>query len=189
MNNKALIIVDLQNDFCPGGSLAVSEGDQIIPVVNRLIEKFTQMGNPIFTTRDWHPRDHSSFEEQGGIWPSHCIQDTQGAEFHPEIQIPEDATIISKATSKEKDAYSGFEETELSELLKRAGVEDIFVSGLATDYCVKATALQGLKEGFRVTVIKDAIRGVNVQPDDSAKALTDMKAVGVNIILEENVVV
>lgn len=178
MTKHALVIVDLQNDFCPGGSLAVPDGDKIVPVVNRLINTFKEAGLPIIATRDWHPADHCSFQEQGGPWPPHCIQDTKGAEFHPDFKLPSEATVISKASSKEKDAYSGFDGTDLAPHLRQDGVDTIVVCGLATDYCVKATALDGLEEGFNVTVLEDAIRGVNVKPDDSEKALAEMKTGG-----------
>ncbi|MFQ6673426.1 MAG: nicotinamidase [Fidelibacterota bacterium] len=179
MKKRALMVVDLQNDFCPGGSLAVPEGDKIVPVVNRLVRKFAMAHLPIFATRDWHPADHCSFQKQGGPWPPHCIQGTRGAEFHPRLRLPDDAAIVSKATSPEKDAYSGFDGTDVGPQLKRAGVDHIVVCGLATDYCVKATALDALKEGFRVTVVLDGVRGVNLQPDDSDKAIDEMRDAGI----------
>ncbi|UCH64270.1 MAG: bifunctional nicotinamidase/pyrazinamidase [Fidelibacterota bacterium] len=182
MSKQALVVVDLQNDFCPGGSLAVPEGDKIVPVVNDLIGKFSQAGLPIFATRDWHPGDHVSFKTQGGPWPPHCVQNTTGAQFHPDLRLPNNATIISKADSPERDAYSGFEGTDLAALLEQAGVDHIVICGLATDYCVKATALDGLKAGLGVTVVEDAIRGVEVQPGDSQKALDEMQAAGVLLV-------
>ncbi len=189
MSKQALVIVDLQNDFCSGGSLAVPGGDQIVPVVNDLIEKFSRAGLPIFATRDWHPGNHVSFKAQGGLWPPHCVQNTTGARFHPDLRIPDSAAIISKADSPEKDAYSGFEGTGLAALLKDAEVDHIVVCGLATDYCVKATALDGLsrrdpfgKAGLGVTIVEDAIRGVDVQPGDSRKALDEMQAAGALLV-------
>ncbi len=178
MLKQALIIVDLQNDFCPGGSLAVAEGDQIVPLVNDLIEQFARAGQPIFATRDWHPTGHISFEAQGGIWPPHCVQQTHGAQFHPDLRLPFDATIITKGDHKERDAYSGFDGTSLAEQLRAAQVEELVVCGLATDYCVRATSLDGLKAGFQVTVMEAAVRGVNVAPGDAAKALAEMQAAG-----------
>jgi len=178
INKSALIIVDLQNDFCPGGSLPVLEGDQIVPVVNNLIKEFSEAGFPIFATRDWHPTDHCSFREQGGPWPPHCVQNTRGAEFHPDLNLPEETTIISKAITTDKDAYSGFERTNLEPLLKRSNVDKLVVCGLATDYCVNATVLDGLKAGFEVTVVKNGIKGVNVQPRDSENAIEEMKKGG-----------
>ncbi len=182
MSKQALVIVDLQNDFCPGGSLAVPDGDQIVPVVNDLIEKFSRVGLPIFATRDWHPDNHVSFQAQGGPWPPHCIQNTPGARFHPDLRLPDNATIISKADSPDRDAYSGFEGTDLAALLKEAGVDQIIVCGLATDYCVKATVLDGLKAGLAVTVVEDAIRGVDVQPGDSQTALDELQATGAMLV-------
>lgn len=179
INNKtdALIIVDVQNDFCPGGALAVPEGDKIVPVINQLIQKFDK----VYTTQDWHPEDHISFKKQGGIWPPHCVANTKGADFHPGLKV-ENAIHIFKGTDKNKEAYSGFQGTDLSGKLKENGIRRIFITGLATDYCVKATALDGLKQGFEVVVISDAIKGVDVNPDDSKKALQEMKDAGVFII-------
>ena len=178
INKSALIIVDLQTDFCPGGSLPVPEGDQIVPVANNLIKEFSEAGLPIFATRDWHPTDHCSFREQGGPWPPHCVQNTRGAEFYPDLNLPEETTIISKAITTDKDAYSGFERTNLEPLLKRSGVDKLVVCGLATDYCVKATVLDGLKVGFEVFVVKNGIKGVNVQSRDSENAIEEMKRGG-----------
>ncbi len=189
MSRQALIIVDLQNDFCPGGTLAVPEGDKIVPIVNKLIGTFSWAGWPIVATRDWHPADHCSFKEQGGIWPPHCIQGTPGATFHPNLRLPEKAIIVSKADTPERDAYSGFDGTDLETLLKEAGVDRIVVCGLATDYCVKATVIDGLsrrdpfgKAGLAVTVVTDGIRGVDVQPGDSRKALTEMEQAGATLV-------
>ncbi|MEE9167053.1 MAG: bifunctional nicotinamidase/pyrazinamidase [Candidatus Neomarinimicrobiota bacterium] len=178
MTKHALIIVDLQNDFCPGGSLAVTDGDKIVPVVNRLIRTFEEAGQPIFATRDWHPANHCSFQDQGGPWPPHCVQNTIGAEFHPDLKLPPGATVISKATSAQREAYSGFDGTDLASRLKLAEVDTVTVCGLATDYCVKGTVSDGLSEGFKVTVVENGIRGVNVKPGDSEKALTEMKRNG-----------
>ena len=181
MLKQALIIVDLQNDFCPGGSLAVAEGDQIVPLVNDLIEQFTRAGQPIFATRDWHPEGHISFKAQGGIWPPHCVQQTRGAQFHPNLRLPPEATIITKGDHKERDAYSGFDGTPLAEQLRAAQVNELAVCGLATDYCVLATTLDGLKAGFRVMVRRAAVRGVNVAPGDAANALAEMEAAGATL--------
>lgn len=175
MSKQALIIVDLQNDFCPGGSLPVPEGDQIVSVVNNLIKEFSGAVLPIFATRDWHPTNHCSFREQGGPWPPHCVKNTRGAEFHPDLNLPKETIIISKAITTDKDAYSGFERTNLEPLLKRSGVDKLVVCGLATDYCVKATVLDGLKAGFEVSVVKNGINGVNIYPRDSENAVEEMK--------------
>ncbi|MFQ6607486.1 MAG: bifunctional nicotinamidase/pyrazinamidase [Fidelibacterota bacterium] len=185
MNKKALVIVDVQNDFCPGGALAVTHGDHIIPVVNNLIKRFTALKLPIFATRDWHPPDHCSFQSQGGPWPPHCIQGTEGALFHPELQLPQTAVTINKGTSLVKDAYSGFENTSLLQQLQNISVDEIVVCGLATDYCVKATVLDGLKARLEVTVCKDGIQGVNLHLGDDMRALNDMANAGANIKISD----
>ena len=174
----ALVAVDVQNDFCPGGALAVTEGDQVVPVLNRYLERFEKRGLPIFATRDWHPGNHSSFKEQGGPWPPHCIQDSEGARFHPDLKLPFNATVISKAMRPEADAYSGFEGTNLELYLKRKGIKRVFVGGLATDYCVKQTVLDACRLGFETYLLTDAIHGVNVQSGASEKAIEEMKKAG-----------
>ncbi|NPA17241.1 MAG: bifunctional nicotinamidase/pyrazinamidase [Aquificae bacterium] len=168
----ALIVVDMQNDFMPGGALPVPEGDSIVPVLNSYIRLFEEKGQPVFYTRDWHPENHISFRENGGIWPVHCVQNTEGAAFHPELYMPADNRfIISKGTSPDFDAYSGFQGTVLEELLKERGIKRIFVGGVATDYCVKNTAYGGLNLGFQVFVLEDGIKGVDVKEGDSERAL------------------
>uniref|UniRef100_A0A7V3KPA3 nicotinamidase n=1 Tax=candidate division WOR-3 bacterium TaxID=2052148 RepID=A0A7V3KPA3_UNCW3 len=182
----ALIVVDLQNDFCPGGALAVPEGDKIVPVLNAYIERFSNSKSIIVATRDWHPENHISFAEQGGIWPKHCVQNTKGAEFHPDLRLPSDSIIVSKATEPDKEAYSGFDGTNLDKLLKGKGVTRLFVGGLATDYCVRATVLDALRLGFCVFLLLDAIKGVNVQPEDSERAIVEMLEKGaIGIFFEE----
>ncbi len=182
----ALIVVDLQNDFCPGGALAVPEGDKIVPVLNAYIERFSNSKSIIVATRDWHPENHISFAEQGGIWPKHCVQNTKGAEFHPDLKLPSDSIIVSKATEPDKEAYSGFDGTNLDKLLKGKGVTRLFVGGLATDYCVRATVLDALRLGFCVFLLLDAIKGVNVQPEDSERAIVEMLEKGaIGIVFEE----
>ncbi len=173
----ALVIVDLQNDFCPGGALAVRDGDKIVPLVNAMIPKFEY----VFTTQDWHPPDHISFEAQGGTWPPHCVVGTPGADLHPDLLV-ESAIQIRKGGESDKETYSGFEGTDLEDQLKDRGVERIFVCGLATDYCVKATVLDGIRSGFKVMVIADAIKGVEVKPGDSSVAIENMKGAGATII-------
>ena len=175
---KALLHVDIQNDFCPGGSLAVIEGDMVVQPANELTRRFESMGLPVFFTRDWHPVNHSSFKDNGGDWPPHCVADTQGAAFHTDLYRPDSAVIISKATEAGSDAYSGFEGTDLADRLKALGVTGIVVTGLATDYCVKNTVLDGLKHGFSVEVVQEAIRAVNVNPGDGEKAIEEMKHAG-----------
>jgi nicotinamidase/pyrazinamidase len=180
----ALIVVDVQNDFCPGGALGVEGGDKIVPILNGYMNRFAAAGLPIVVTRDWHPRQTSHFKDYGGVWPVHCVQNTPGAEFHRELEVPPSSILVSKGSGADEDAYSAFQATNdagtpLAELLRGLAVGRIFVGGLATDYCVKHTALDGLREGFAVVVLGDAIRGVNLQPDDSARALGEMRAAGV----------
>ena len=170
----ALIIVDVQNDFCPSGALPVPEGDQVIPVLNDYIKIFKKANTQIFATRDWHPPNHISFKAQGGPWPPHCIQDTEGAKFHPDLKLPSGTIIISKAMDPDKEAYSGFDGTELAKTLQKEGVTRLFVGGLATDYCVKNTVLDARELGFEGVLLLDAIRGINAEPDDAAKAIAKM---------------
>jgi len=182
---KALIIVDVQNDFFSGGALPVPKGDEVVPVINELIEK--NNFDLIVATLDWHPENHCSFIENGGQWPKHCVQNTFGAAFHPKLKVDKNWIIVKKAFLPEKDAYSGFEGKDdlgkgLAEILKIHQIRKIVVVGLATEYCVKATALEGIKYGFEVTVIKKGIRAVNVHPDDEEKAIEEMKKVGIKII-------
>ncbi|MFQ5597844.1 MAG: bifunctional nicotinamidase/pyrazinamidase [Nitrospiria bacterium] len=180
--DTGLIIVDLQNDFCPGGALAVSEGDCIVPVINDYIARFQWASAPIFATRDWHPPKHISFNTQGGPWPPHCVQETKGAAFHPGLQLPKSAQVVSKGQDPDQDAYSGFQGTDLADRLRKRGIRRVFVCGLATDYCVKATVLDAVKEGFVVALLEDAIRGVNIDPKDSEKAIGGMKAAGATLV-------
>jgi len=184
---KTLILVDIQKDFCPGGSLAVKEGDRVVEPSNRLVAYFEEMGLPIFFTRDWHTADHSSFREQGGIWPPHCVAGTDGARFHEALHVPGQAVIISKATERNADAYSGFEGTDLADRLRSLRVRHLVVAGLATDYCVKNTVLDALKEGFSVTVAMDAIRAVDVNPGDGEKAIEEMKKGGADFIVTREI--
>jgi nicotinamidase/pyrazinamidase len=170
----ALIIVDLQNDFCPGGALPVPECDQVVPVLNDYIKIFKKANAKIFATRDWHPPNHISFEAQGGPWPPHCVQDTEGAKFHSDLKLPAEVTVVSKAMDPHKEAYSGFDGTDLTNRLTQNGVTRVFVGGLATDYCVKNTVLDARKNGFETVLLLDASRGINVEPDDVAKAIAKM---------------
>ena len=181
-----LLLVDVQNDFCPGGALAVPEGDRIIPPLNALIRRCREKSIPIVATRDWHPPDHCSFKKNGGPWPEHCVQGTPGAAFHPGLALdPSHDTIISKAVQTDRDAYSGFENTGLREFLKKDAAQILYIGGLATDYCVKATALDALQEGFQVFVVRDGIRGVEVQPGDTQRALEAMQKAGAVLISSE----
>lgn len=169
----ALLVVDIQNDFCPGGALAVKEGDAIIPVVNRLVRLFLEREATVAYSRDWHPEDHSSFREEGGPWPPHCVAGTRGSAFHPSLHVPLYPLIISKGTGND-EALSAFDGTNLHERLQQRGVTRLFVVGLATDYCVKATALDGLSLGYETIVLADATRPVNVSPGDGEKALQNV---------------
>jgi len=181
----ALIAVDVQNDFLPGGSLAVAGGDEVVPILNEYVAAFRHHGLPIFATRDWHPADHCSFQAAGGAWPPHCIARTPGAGFAPDLTLPEDTTVISKATTSEKDAYSGFEGTVLASDLRAKGIRRVFVGGLATDYCVLNTVNDALAAGFDVFVLEDAVRAVNVESDDGKKALASMRRNGAEFIHRE----
>lgn len=176
---QALIVVDVQNDFFPGGALAVAHGDEIIPAVNRLTAWFAARGLPIYFTRDWHPRNHCSFAEFGGPWPVHCVQESAGAAFHPAVALPAGLRLVSKAETSERDAYSGFQGTGLAAQLAQQGIGSVVVCGLATDYCVRATALDARQEGLAVYVVDEAIRGVDVHPGDSAHAKEEMQQAGV----------
>jgi nicotinamidase/pyrazinamidase len=173
----ALVVVDVQNDFCPNGALPVADGDKVVRPLNKYIEKIRAAGAPIIYTRDWHPPDHNSFKTQGGPWPTHCVQGTEGARFHPDLVIPTEREIVSKADKKD-EAYSFFQGTNLAESLHKRGIKRLLVGGLATDYCVKETVLDGLREGFEVFHLDDASRGVNIKPDDSEHALREMVAKG-----------
>ncbi len=175
---QALIVVDIQRDFCPGGALPVADGDKIIPAVNELAHAFERAGLPVFFTRDWHPRNHVSFKAYGGPWPPHCIQNTQGARFHQSLAVPKEAEVIDKGTLQAEDAYSGFQGTDLAQRLRELRVKQIYVAGLATDYCVKNTVLDGAAEGFETYVIADCVKGVNVKRTDSATALRVMLSRG-----------
>lgn len=185
-SGDALLIVDMQNDFLPGGSLAVPGSEQIIPVLNRYIEKFNAHGNPIYLTRDWHPPDHFSFKPQGGPWPVHCMAGSYGAEFSASLSLPEKFEIVSTGFLRDREGYSGFEETDLQAKLERAGIRRLFVCGLATDYCVLNTVLEALKLGYTVFLLQDAVRAVNVDPGDGDKALQAMRQQGtIMVTLDE----
>ena len=188
---SALIVVDVQRDFCPGGALAVPEGDLVVPVLNGYMERFASAGLPVYATRDLHPERTVHFKEYGGLWPAHCVVDTPGAEFHPDLRLPAGAVIITKGTDPEQDSYSGFDGTDrqgrgLAESLRARGVGSIYVGGLATDYCVRATVLDGLKEGFRVTLLVDAVRGVDVSEGDSDRAVREMEEAGAGTVTIED---
>jgi len=173
-NNSAIIAVDIQNDFCPGGALPVPDGDAVVYSMNLYITKFSKMGLPVYFTRDWHPQNHISFKTNGGIWPEHCVQETYGAELHKKLLIPSRAVIISKGISPDNDGYSGFEETDLDKRLKAKNIRQLFIGGLATDYCVKSTVLDALHAGFDVVFLSDASKGVDVNTGASEQAIDEM---------------
>lgn len=169
-------MIDFQNDFCPGGALAVPHGDEIAGRVNELID--SGRFDVVVATRDWHPADHNSFQEQGGPWPPHCVQGSEGAELHPAIDRSRIDHVVDAGFEPELEGYSGFEETELAELLRGHDVKAVTVVGLATDYCVRATALDALREGFEVTVDRSGVRGIDVEPGDAERALDEVRAAG-----------
>ncbi|MDQ1280011.1 MAG: nicotinamidase/pyrazinamidase, partial [Thermoproteota archaeon] len=177
-DSDALIVVDVQRDFCPGGALPVPEGDLIISFLNKYIEEFQKAGAQVYATRDWHSPNHISFRAQGGPWPPHCVQKSRGAEFHPDFKLPKSVKIISKATNPQREAYSGFDGTELAEELRGKRVTRVFIGGLATDYCVKNTVLDALKLGFYVALLVDATRGIDAKPGDSEKVINEMMEKG-----------
>lgn len=174
----ALIAVDVQNDFLPGGSLAVPGGDAVVPALNRHLAAFAARALPVFATRDWHPPAHCSFKAQGGIWPPHCVAATRGAEFAPGLALPPEAVIISKAQTAEADSYSGFGGTDLAARLRALGAARLFIGGLATDYCVLNTVKDALAEGYAVLLLEDAVRAVEVKAGDGARALAEMRRLG-----------
>jgi nicotinamidase/pyrazinamidase len=176
---RALVIVDFQNDFTPGGALAVEHGDEIAGRVNELAASGTF--DLVVATRDWHPADHGSFIPEGGTWPVHCVAETPGAELHAALDAARVDVVVDKGQHRELPGYSGFERTELEQLLRDRGVDEVTIVGLATDYCVKNTALDALHKGFRVTVDPDAVRGVDVEPGDADRALDELREAGADV--------
>ncbi len=187
INSKdVLIIADIQKDFLPGGALPVEEGDLIIPALNEYGKIFSKANAKIVASRDWHPQNHVSFTDQGGPWPPHCVQETEGAAFSPDLRLPKETIVVSKATNPDKEAYSVFEGTNLGEQLQLQSIKRIFIGGLATDYCVVNSVLDARKMGFEVVVLADATRGINVKPDDVNKALERMRLSGaIPVALED----
>jgi nicotinamidase/pyrazinamidase len=179
---KALIIVDVQNDFCPGGSLAVAHGDEVLAPLNKLMKEFLDRGEPVFKTRDWHLAKTKHFADYGGTWPVHCVQNTAGAEFRAGLSDDLRVTIISKGIDETADGYSGFDGTDLAQTLREQGVKEVWVGGLATDYCVKHTVLDALRQGFTVKALADAMRPVNVNPNDGEQAIEEMRNAGAEIV-------
>lgn len=178
----ALLVVDVQRDFLPGGALGVPEGDAVIAPLNAHLDRARRTGAPVFASRDWHPADHCSFRAQGGPWPPHCVAGTPGAEISSELRLPPQTRVIDKATRSDRDAYSAFQDTGLARLLKSQGVKRLVVGGLATDYCVLRSVLDALAEGFEVVVLENAIRAVNVEPGDGDKAKDQMRRAGARLV-------
>lgn len=192
ISNAALLIIDVQNDFCPNGALAVPDGDKVVEPLRLIAENFANNALPVFASRDWHPATTTHFSDFGGVWPKHCIQDTRGAEFHPELSLPDKTIIISKGVAEDSDAYSAFEgrsddRQSLIDILSGLKVTMLFVGGLATDYCVRSTVLDALENGFSVTVLLDAVAGVDLAAGDSAKAVEEMRLVGAEFNSTEEV--
>jgi nicotinamidase/pyrazinamidase len=181
-NTDALIVVDVQYDFLPGGTVPVPQGDKVIPIINSLIPVFDK----IYTTQDWHPLDHTSFKIRGGTWPQHCVQNSHGAQIHKGLKV-ENATHILKGNARDQEAYSGFEGTNLARRLRQDDITRVFIAGLATDYCVKNTVLDALKNNFKTYVIIDAIRGVDINPGDSENAVEEMKKAGATPVESEEI--
>lgn len=177
-NGDALIIVDVQRDFLPGGSLGVPRGDEVVPALNRYIAAFIRHDLPVIATRDWHPAGHCSFQARGGPWPPHCVAGSEGARFASTLELPRGAMLISKATTADLDAYSGFQGTELDAHLRRAGASRLFVGGLATDYCVLNTVRDARRLGYEVMLLADAIRAVDVSVGDGERAMAEMRGLG-----------
>jgi nicotinamidase/pyrazinamidase len=184
--DSALLIVDVQNDFCPGGSLAVAGGDEVVPVLNRYAEAFAAAGRLVIADRDYHPGRTTHFVQFGGAWPPHCVQGTPGAEYHPDLVLPAGTVHVVKGLGAEEDAYSVFQGHDLSgqplaALLDEHEIRTLYVGGLATDYCVKATVLDARKAGFDVVVLEDAVRAVNLRAGDGDRALEEMRVAGAAI--------
>jgi len=182
-SKKVLLIVDVQNDFCPGGALGVPEGHKIVPMINKYVRIFSKNKLPIFATRDWHPLRSRHFKDFGGLWPVHCLQNTRGAAFHPDLKFPKDTILLYKGMDPEEDCYSSFSAQDLSGqslygLLKRMGIIELYIAGLATDYCVKFTAIDALKQKFKVKILSDAVKGVDLKPHDSEEAIKKIVKMG-----------
>lgn len=190
MKKSALVVIDVQNDFCPGGALPVKEGGMVVPALNRYIERFKAAGLSVYATRDWHPEKTIHFSEYGGKWPAHCVHWTAGAQFHPGLELPEDAVIITKGEGPDDNGYSAFEGNDaggrpFSDALNDGRINHLYVGGLATDYCVRHTVLDALKQGIGVTVLLDAVKGVDVKQGDSRRAIDEMIENGADTITFE----
>lgn len=177
--SDALIIVDVQVDFCPQGALPIEHGDVVVPVLNRWLAAASEKGIPVYASRDWHPNAHVSFIDSGGTWPPHCLQDTPGAAFHPALRLPEDAVIVTKGVRPDRDQYSAFDGTDLAHHLRAHGVQRVWVGGLAQDVCVRATVLDARREGLDIIVIADATRPVTRSGGE--QAIDEMRRAGVRL--------
>lgn len=175
----ALLLIDVQNDFCPGGALPIADGDAVVPVLNRWIAAAVAKGIPIYASRDWHPLRHISFEESGGLWPQHCLQDSAGARLHPALALPASTVLITKGVRFDQDQNSAFDQTGLAKQLLRDGIKRLWVGGLAEDVCVRATVLDGLLAGFEVVLIEDATRPVTAEGGEQARR--EMQEAGARI--------
>ena len=173
-NSDVLLVTDIQIDFLPGGALPIENGDEIIPVLNEYIKRFEKDGAFIFASRDWHPSNHMSFKKQGGIWPAHCVQDTKGAKFSPDLKLTKDSVVVFKATDPMRESYSVFDGTNFADELKERNIKRLFIGGLATDYCVLNTVLDARKLGYETIVLTDATLGINASPEDVNRALETM---------------
>jgi len=174
----ALLIIDMQRDFLPGGALGVPQGDEVLAPVNRLLRLFSKQGLPVYASRDWHPENHCSFAARGGPWPPHCVAGTPGAAFPNQLDLPAGAIVVSKADTADLDAYSAFNGTHLAAQLRERGVRRVVVCGLATDYCVLNTVIDARENGFEVLVVPEAMRAVDVAPGDGERALARMTGLG-----------
>jgi nicotinamidase/pyrazinamidase len=179
----AILVVEMQNDFCPGGALPVREGDRAVPVLNRWLRAARERGIPVYASRDWHPRGHVSFVEAGGEWPAHCVQDTEGARFHADLELPDDVVLVTKGVRFDRDQYSAFNETGLEKRLRGDGVRRLFVGGLALDVCVRATVLDAVRAGLEVRLLVDATRPLS--EEGGRKALEEMESAGAILEVDE----
>lgn len=176
----ALLVVDVQRDFCPGGALPIAEGDRVVPLLNRWLAAAEGRGVPVYASRDWHPRRHPSFREEGGLWPPHCLQDSPGAAFHPDLQLPEGVIVVTKGVRFDQDQNSAFDQTGLGDMLRREEVRRLWVGGLAEDVCVLATVLDALREGFQVRLLTGATRPVT--PEGGRQAREKMQRAGAQLV-------
>lgn len=191
--DAALLLVDVQNDFCPGGALPVPDGDKVVEPLGRVASCFAAAGLAVVASRDWHPEVTGHFKEFGGAWPPHCVQRSPGAAFHPALLLPGATVVVSKGISPDSDSYSAFdgrseEGLSLDEVLSALKIRRLYIGGLATDYCVRSSVLDALRAGYEVVLLVDAIAGVDINPGDSVKALEEMRLAGVSFCTTEETV-